>query len=215
MVFLLFGPPGAGKGTQAEKLARHYGFAQISTGDMFRKIAKNPETATEKDIKATMDAGELVGDEQTIQLVKDKLNTLPAGQGALLDGFPRTNPQAEALDAFLHTNGQAITAIFALDVAEDALVERKAGRLFAPESQRVYHKKYNPPQVPGVCDTSGEELIQRADDRPEITRNRLKVYNEQTKPLLNYYGERITHIDANCGVDEVFALLKQHIDTLQ
>lgn len=215
MILLLFGPPGAGKGTQAEKLATHYGFVQLSTGDMFRKIAKNPETDIEHQIKHTLDKGELVADDQTVQLVEDKLNNLTHAPGVILDGFPRTMPQAEALDAFLQQKGQQIDSIFVLVVDEDELVNRKAGRLHAPESGRVYHKTFNPPQVVGKCDVTGEDLVQREDDKPEVTRHRLHVYNEQTKPLLNYYGTRATSIDGNQSVADVFANLKQLIQTLK
>jgi adenylate kinase len=211
MILLLMGPPGAGKGTQAVRLAQHYGLAHLSTGDMFRDIAATPKTELEREIKETMERGDLIPDSLTIQLVKERIQLPDCENGFILDGFPRTDAQAEALDSMLGSIGKEIDHIILFDVDKEELVQRKAGRLFAPGSKRVYHREHSPPKVPGKCDETGEDLIQREDDTPEVTRHRLQVYQEQTAPVVAYYGERVKQIDGMGSMEEVFAALVEQI----
>ncbi|MFZ2619398.1 MAG: adenylate kinase [Alphaproteobacteria bacterium] len=212
MIILMMGPPGAGKGTQAAKLAEHYGVVHLSTGDMFRDIVKNPQTPVEQEIKAIIDAGNLVPDAMTIKLVQEKLQEPRMAKGVILDGFPRTQPQAEALDVMLKGLKKQLDHIFLVEVDEETLVERKAGRLFAPLSKRIYHIHHNPPRAAGICDETGEKLVQREDDKPEVTRHRLKVYHEQTAPVVAYYGSRVVKVDGTQSMDTVFKTLTTSID---
>jgi adenylate kinase len=211
MIILLMGPPGAGKGTQALRLSQHYGVAHLSTGDMFRDISANPKTELEREIKSTMERGDLISDALTIQLVKERIQLPDCADGFILDGFPRTDAQAEALDDMLKSIDKKLDHIILFDVDEEELVRRKAGRLFAPGSKRVYHAENNPPKVPGKCDESGENLIQREDDAPEATRHRLQVYKKQTTPVVAYYGDRVQRVDGMGGMEDVFATLVDKI----
>lgn len=206
LILVFMGPPGAGKGTQAAKLSEHFDIPQISTGDMFRAMLANPQTDTEKEIKAVIDRGDLVPDDLTIKMVEHRIMQADCRQGFILDGFPRTVDQAKALDAMLQKHGMAINNILELTVESNELVERKAGRLFAPMSQKVYHIKHNPPKVAGKCDETGEDLIQREDDKPEATRHRLDVYYTQTAPVSLYYEsmKRLSKVDGNGKMQEVF-----------
>ncbi len=208
MIILLLGAPGAGKGTQAAKLADYYGYFHLSTGDMFRDAIAN-ETKLGKEVKAILDRGDLVPDALTVSLVEDRISQPDCTKGIVLDGFPRTVAQAKALDVMLESNNKSLDQIIELDVDQDALVKRKAGRLYAPKSKCVYHKEFNPPKVAGKCDESGEDLIQREDDKPEATRHRLKIYFEQTAPVLAFYGDRIKKIDGMKSMDDVFSDLIQ------
>lgn len=206
MILVFMGPPGAGKGTQAAKLATEYNIPQISTGDMFRAMLANPQTETEQEIKAIVDRGDLVPDDLTIKMVEDRILEEDCKNGFILDGFPRTVEQAKALDVMLQKHHLSINHILQLDVDSNILVERKAGRLFAPKSQKVYHVTFNPPQVAGKCDVSGEDLIQREDDKPEATMHRLDVYYTQTAPVSLFYESagRLIKVDGNGKMQEIF-----------
>ncbi len=203
LVFL--GPPGAGKGTMASRLADEMKIPHISTGDMFRS-AMNRGTELGLKAKAIMEAGDLVPDELTIAMVKERLSEADAQKGYILDGFPRTIPQAEALDGFA-TIDKAIR--FELD--EEQLVRRLSGRRVHKPSGRTYHVEFNPPKEAGKDDVTGEPLIQRDDDKEEAIRNRLKVYHDQTAPLVSFYEKKgiLVSVDASPAPDEVYKELKK------
>ena len=203
LVFL--GPPGAGKGTMASRLAEDMGIPHISTGDMFR-AAMNKGTELGKKAKAIMEAGDLVPDELTIEMVKERLCEPDAQKGYILDGFPRTIPQARALDGFA-----TIDKAVRFEVDENQLVRRLSGRRVHKPSGRTYHIEFKPPREPGKDDVTGEPLIQRDDDKEEAVRNRLKVYKEQTAPLVSFYDDKgiLITIDANPAPDQVFDSLKK------
>lgn len=182
MRIILLGAPGAGKGTQAQYITEKYGIPQISTGDMLRAAVK---AGTPLGVKAkeVMDAGQLVSDDIIIGLVKERIAESDCANGFLFDGFPRTIPQADALkDA-----GVNIDAVVEIDVADEEIVKRMAGRRVHPNSGRTYHVVFNPPKVEGKDDVTGEDLVQRADDAENTVRDRLKVYHDQTAPLITYY----------------------------
>jgi len=182
MKLILLGAPGAGKGTQAQFLTKQYNIPQISTGDMLRAAIKNG-TELGKLAKSFMDEGKLVTDNIIIGLVKERIAQEDCANGFLLDGFPRTVPQADALAEA----GVAIDAVIEIDVADDIIVERMSGRRCHVASGRTYHVVYNPSKEADKDDETGEELIQRPDDKPEVVKDRLKVYHEQTAPLIQYY----------------------------
>ena len=182
MRIILLGAPGAGKGTQAQFLMDKYGIPQISTGDMLRAAIKEG-TALGLEAKKVMDAGQLVSDEIIIGLVKERVLKADCANGFLLDGFPRTIPQADAMKE----SGINVDHCIEFDVADEVIVERMAGRRVHPGSDRVYHVVYNPPKVEGKDDLTGEDLIIRDDDIEETVRKRLAIYHEQTKPLVDYY----------------------------
>ncbi|WP_131775686.1 adenylate kinase [Legionella impletisoli] len=192
MRLMLLGGPGAGKGTQAAKLVDQYNIPQISTGDMLR-AAIAAKTELGLSAKKIMDAGQLVSDEIMIKLVKERLRQEDCNHGFLLDGFPRTIVQAEALK----NAGIELDHVIEIAVGDEEIVKRISGRRIHPGSGRVYHVEYNPPQEPGVDDATGEDLIQREDDREEIIRNRLEVYHKQTEPLIQYYKNWAANDPAN------------------
>lgn len=182
MRIILLGAPGAGKGTQAQYLCDKYSIPQISTGDMLRAAVK-AGTPLGLEAKKVMDAGGLISDEIIIGLVKDRITEADCANGALFDGFPRTIPQADAMkDA-----GVAIDAVVEIDVADEEIIKRMAGRRVHPGSGRTYHVIFNPPATEGKDDVTGEDLVQRADDAEETVRQRLDIYHEQTAPLITYY----------------------------
>src|SRR5881296_2683817 len=192
MRLILLGPPGAGKGTQANFICQAYGIPQISTGDMLRGAVKagTPLGVTAKKV---MDSGALVSDEIIVGLVKERLQEPDCTNGYLFDGFPRTIPQADAMkDA-----GVAIDYVLEIDVPDAAIIERMSGRRIHPASGRTYHVKFNPPKVAGKDDVTGEELIQRDDDKEETVRKRLEVYKNQTRPLVAYYSDWAATGDVN------------------
>ena len=186
MYILLMGPPGAGKGTQAEKLIREYGIPQISTGDMFRAAVKSG-TALGKEAKSYMDKGALVPDSVTVGIVKERLAQDDCKKGWILDGFPRTTAQASALDAILHDLGIQLTAVLDFNVNRDDLVKRVSGRLVCRQCGASFHIHARPTKAEGVCDNCGGPVVQRDDDKPETVRHRLEVYHQQTEPLKGYY----------------------------
>lgn len=183
MRLILLGPPGAGKGTQASFITQKYGIPQISTGDMLRAAVK-AQTPLGIEAKKVMDAGKLVSDDIIIGLVKDRLTQADCANGYLFDGFPRTIPQADALKEA----GIKLDYVVEIDVPSEDIIERMSGRRIHPESGRSYHVKFNPPKVEGKDDVTGEPLIQRDDDKEETVRKRLDVYQEQTRPLVDYYA---------------------------
>lgn len=183
MRLILLGPPGAGKGTQASFITQKYGIPQISTGDMLRAAVK-AQTPLGIEAKKVMDAGKLVSDDIIIGLVKDRLTQADCANGYLFDGFPRTIPQADALKEA----GIKLDYVVEIDVPSEDIIERMSGRRIHPESGRSYHVKFNPPKVEGKDDVTGEPLIQRDDDKEETVRKRLDVYQEQTRPLVDYYS---------------------------
>ncbi len=188
MRLILLGPPGAGKGTQAQFITGHFGIPQISTGDMLRSAVKAGSELGNR-VKAVMDSGALVSDEIIIDLVKERITEPDCARGFLFDGFPRTIPQAEAMKAA----GVNLDAVLEIKVEDEAIVQRMSGRRMHPNSGRTYHVLYNPPKVEGIDDETGDPLVQRDDDQEDTVRNRLNIYHEQTEPLVAYYqqwGER-------------------------
>lgn len=213
MRIILLGAPGAGKGTQAQFLMEKYGIPQISTGDMLRAAIK-AGTELGKKAKEVMDAGQLVSDELIIGLVKERIAQDDCKAGFLLDGFPRTIPQADAMKE----NGVAIDNVIEFDVPDDVIVERMGGRRVHAGSGRVYHIVYNPPKEEGKDDVTGEELSIRPDDEEATVRKRLGIYHEQTKPLVDYYQSEAANgactyftIDGTQPVDQVSALLAEKL----
>lgn len=205
MRIILLGAPGAGKGTQAQFLMNKYGIPQISTGDMLRAAIKEG-TPLGIAAKQVMDAGQLVSDEIIIGLVKERISKADCAKGFLLDGFPRTIPQADAMK----DNGVLVDHVIEFDVPDDVIVERMSGRRVHLASGRVYHISYNPPKVAGKDDQTGEELVIRDDDKEETVRKRLAVYHTQTEPLVGYYRSQAAdgltkyhHIDGTQAVDAV------------
>jgi len=213
---VLMGGPGAGKGTQARKLEKEMGLPQISTGDLFREHLKN-ETELGKLARKFMDAGELVPDEVTVGMVRQRLQRPDTAAGAIFDGFPRTIAQANALEALLDESGERINVAPYIHVDRDLLVRRLAGRWTCPVCGRVYHELFSPPQESGICDLDGAELYQREDDTVETQRRRIEVYFEQTAPLLDYYREKrlLMQIDGEQSIDDVFEDLKRAIEDRQ
>jgi adenylate kinase len=184
MRLILLGPPGAGKGTQAAFIKDHFGIPQISTGDMLRAAVK-AGTPLGVAAKKVMDAGQLVSDDIIIGLVKERLKERDCAKGYLFDGFPRTIPQAEAM----RQAGVGIDYVLEIDVPEEEIVQRMSGRRVHPASGRTYHVNFNPPKSPGRDDVTGQELVQRDDDKEETVRKRLQVYQAQTRPLVDYYSD--------------------------
>ena len=205
MGIILLGPPGAGKGTQAKKLTQAFAIPQISTGDMLRAAVKNG-TALGKQAKAFMDAGGLVPDEVVIGIVKERLAEPDCGKGFILDGFPRTIPQAEALDRVTKELGKEIRFVLSLEVDQNDLMERLCGRRTCTGCGAMYHVKFNPPKAEGKCDKCGTALIQRDDDKEATITNRLANYNKATAPLLDYYRNtgKIRSVMASGEIDAIY-----------
>jgi adenylate kinase len=203
---VLLGPPGAGKGTQAQVISQRLGLPHISSGDIFRENLKN-QTELGKLAKGYMDRGELVPDDVTIAMIRDRLSRPDCAPGALLDGFPRTPAQAEALSAMLaEFNGQ-VNAVPYIKVPEDVLIERLTGRWTCRAQGHIFHEKFNPPKQPGICDYDGSELYQREDDKAETVTRRIHVYLEQTMPLIEYYQQRgkLIEVDGTKPIEQVTA----------
>jgi adenylate kinase len=186
LILILLGPPGAGKGTQAALVSQGAGVAHVATGDLFRENIRN-QTELGMQAKAYVDKGALVPDELTIRLLLDRLDRPDTQKGVLLDGFPRTVEQARALDEALKLRGQAVDKVLYINVGEEEVVRRLAGRWTCRNCGAVYHQVFSPPKQTGKCDQCGGELYQRDDDKPETVRNRLTVFNQQTAPLIDYY----------------------------
>ncbi|MEB8170313.1 adenylate kinase [Macrococcus caseolyticus] len=206
MNIILMGLPGAGKGTQASEIIKKYPIPHISTGDMFRAAIKNNTELGQK-AKSFMDNGELVPDEVTIGIVRERLLEEDAKRGFLLDGFPRTVEQAVALNDILAEADRKIEAVVNIDVQEEELMNRLTGRRICETCGTTYHLVFNPPKVEGICDIDGGKLYQRADDNPETVRNRLDVNIKQTKPLVDFYTEQgvLFNIDGSKDIKDVTA----------
>ncbi len=210
---ILMGPPASGKGTQAERLQETLDLPHVASGDLFRYNLKN-ETSLGLQAKRYMDQGELVPDDITIAMVLDRLSRPDCEKGALLDGFPRTVTQAQALDEALAEQGHAIDLVLNIQVPEEELIARVTGRRLCRNCGASYHIKFNPPEEPGICDKCGGELYQRDDDTEETARKRLEVYEEQTKPVLDYYDNKgiLVDIDGDQSIDEVTQALHAAIE---
>jgi adenylate kinase len=206
MFVVMLGAPGAGKGTQARQLSEALALPQISSGDIFRENLKN-ETPLGLLAKQYMDRGALVPDDVTINMVMDRLGRPDCGRGAILDGFPRTLAQADALDRALTDRGSQIGRVPLLEVSDEAVIERLAGRRVCRDCQAMYHVVFSPPVVEGKCDKCGGELYRRSDDEPDTVRNRLFVYYKQTAPLVGYYFAHhvLVSVDGDRPIDEVQA----------
>ena len=206
MRLIMLGAPGAGKGTQAARVAERFRIPHISTGDIFRANIKNG-TELGKKAKSYMDAGELVPDELVCDLVADRIAQPDCGEGFILDGFPRTIPQAEALDEAVRKAGTPIDFAVDIEVPDEHIISRMGGRRACVSCGATYHVVYNPPKTEGICDTCGQPLVLREDDKPETVQTRLSVYHEQTQPLIEYYGAKnaLVSVDGTKPMDEVFA----------
>ncbi|MDY0023704.1 MAG: adenylate kinase [Candidatus Izemoplasmatales bacterium] len=202
---LIMGKPGAGKGTQSNKLLKHYKLTHISTGNIYREEIKKG-SAIGVEAKKYLDEGNLVPDKMTNDIVWDILKKKDYPHGFMLDGYPRTRTQAEALDEMLHSLGISLSAVINVDVKDEVLLHRMAGRRVCLNCGHTYHLDYHPPKVEGVCDHCGNKLIQRPDDLEESVMNRLAIYNEKTKPLLDYYDEKnlLVVIDGEQSTNKVF-----------
>lgn len=205
MKIIMLGAPGAGKGTQAKKIAEKYSIPHISTGDIFRANIKEG-TDLGKKAKEYMDKGALVPDELVCDLVVDRISQADAKNGYVLDGFPRTIPQAEALDAALTKIGEKVDFAIDVDVPDDNIINRMSGRRACVACGGTYHLVFNPTKVEGVCDACGGQLILRDDDQPETVKNRLKVYHDQTQPLIDYYTKKsiLKSVDGTQDMSKVF-----------
>jgi adenylate kinase len=213
---ILFGPPGAGKGTQAERLQDDFQLPFISTGDMLRRNVKD-ETSLGIQARAYMDAGDLVPDDLIVAMVADRLQNEDAEDGFILDGFPRTVDQATALERQLSELGRRVTAVLLIDVPDEEVIRRLSGRRVCVKSGHNYHVEFDPPKHEGVCDQDGSRLIQRDDDRPDVIENRLRVYHEQTEPLVEHFDEQglTRRIDGTRTATDVHDHIRAVIATLR
>jgi adenylate kinase len=203
---IILGPPGSGKGTQASILARKYGLLYLATGDIFREEIKR-KTDLGKQVEAYMTRGELVPDELVVEVIRKKLESGSDGSniGFILDGFPRTERQAEELDKLLNEINLKLSAVLLIDVPDEEVVKRLSGRRICEKCGAVYHVEYNPPKIEGICDICGGKLVQREDDKPEVVRRRLQVYHEQTDPVISFYEKSnlLYRVDGLGEVEEV------------
>ena len=208
MYIILLGPPGAGKGTQAERLEKELKLPHVASGDLFRENLKN-ETELGLLAKKYMDKGQLVPDDVTIAMVRERLQRRDCDQRAILDGFPRTQPQAESLDKMLAEMGRRLHGVLYIAVPDEELVRRLSGRWICRQCQTPYHTIFSPPAKQGVCDACGGELYQRDDDKQETVRARLKVYHQQTSPLIDYYRQTglLVEVDGAGDIETVSAAL--------
>jgi adenylate kinase len=213
---VLLGPPGSGKGTQGERLNEDLRLPYYATGDILRAAVKE-ETELGRTAKGYMDAGDLVPDEVIVGVIVEVLVSEEARDGFILDGFPRTTPQAEALDAKLTDLGRAVNAVLLIDVSDDEVVRRLGGRRTCEANGHVFHVDFNPPKEEGVCDIDGSPLIVRDDDKPEVIRNRLGTYHEKTEPLVGYYDSRsvLRRIGGEQAPDAVEAEIRRTLSTLR
>ncbi len=213
MKIVMLGAPGAGKGTQAKRIAAQYKIPHISTGDIFRANIKN-NTELGKKAKAYMDQGLLVPDELTVDLVMDRLAQEDCADGYILDGFPRTIPQAEALDRALSAKGEQLDRAVDVDVPDDSIVNRMSGRRACQGCGATYHIQFNPSQKGEFCQVCGEKLILREDDKPETVQKRLSVYHEQTQPLIDFYAGKgiLRTVDGTKEMDQVFEEIRKVLE---
>jgi adenylate kinase len=213
---VLLGPPGSGKGTQGERLNGDLRLPYYATGDILRAAVKD-ETEIGLNAKAYMDRGDLVPDEVIVGVIAERIDSEEALDGFILDGFPRTTPQAEALDAKLTELGRDVTAVVLIDVGDDEVVRRLGGRRTCEENGHVFHVDFNPPKEDGVCDIDGSPLIVRDDDKPEVIRKRLATYHEKTEPLVTYYDDRgvLRRVPGERDPDEVTEDIRRTLATMR
>lgn len=211
---VLLGPPGAGKGTQAVRLAESMDVPHISSGDIFRENLKN-QSELGVAAKAYMDQGQLVPDDVTIGMIQERLSRPDCANGALLDGFPRTTPQAAALEQILAQAGSSLTAVLYIGVPDDVLVRRLSGRRTCKAEGHVFHVAFNPPKVEGICDFDGSELFQRSDDMPETVLQRIKVYGQETSPLVDFYRGKdlLKEVDGTLSIEQITEALRREIES--
>ncbi len=209
MILVLLGAPGVGKGTQAQLISKEFSIPQISTGDILRKEVKE-ESELGKKAKTFMDSGGLVPDDVIVDMMEKRIKESDCANGFILDGFPRTIAQADALDKMLEKNNLKLDSAILVDVAQDKIVERLTGRRVCEKCGAVYHIKNNPPKKEGICDLCGGKLIQRDDDKEEIVLNRLKIYEELTQPLIAYYSEKnkLKKVDGVGAIEDIFKRVK-------
>lgn len=215
MLIILLGPPGAGKGTQAERIVKEHLLAYVSTGDILRSAVK-AQSALGRKAKQYMDEGKLVPDELVVEIVKDRLMDPDCTKGALLDGFPRTVVQAEFLEKALPDIGISIDQVLSIEVAEEELIERLTGRRVCSECSANYHLKLKPPKVRNVCDNCGGDLYQRDDDTLETVKERLEVYKKMTEPLIIYYEQKglLSAVDGNKDIDAVYEQINSILEEI-
>jgi adenylate kinase len=213
---ILVGPPGAGKGTQAERLVEDFGLPYYATGDILRDAVKE-DSELGKKAKEFMSNGDLVPDDLIIDLILDRVDSDEAADGFLLDGFPRTVAQAEALEKGLAARNRELTAALLIDAPDDDVIERLSGRRICTKNQHLYHVDSNPPKNEGVCDMDGSKLIQRDDDKPETVKKRLEVYHDQTEPLIKWYEDKGTlrRFDGSRSPDEVSDHIRATLATIK
>ena len=213
---VLLGPPGSGKGTQGERLNEDLRLPYYATGDILRGAVRD-ETELGKSAKEYMDRGDLVPDDVISGVIAERLQTPEAADGFILDGFPRTTPQAEALDAKLEEMGRSVGAVLLIDTSDDEVVKRLGGRRTCEANGHVFHVDFNPPKVEGVCDIDGSPLLVRDDDKPEVIRKRLATYHEKTEPLVTYYDDRgvLRRVDGERDPDEVTEELRRTLATMR
>ena len=213
---VLLGPPGSGKGTQGERLNEDLRLPYYATGDILRGAVRD-QTELGRTAKEYMDRGDLVPDEVIVGVIAERLDSSEARDGFILDGFPRTTPQAEALDAKLGELGRAVTAVLLIDVSDDEVVRRLGGRRTCEANGHVFHVEFEPPKQEGVCDIDGSELIVRDDDKPEVIRKRLETYHEKTEPLVSYYDSRsvLRRIAGEAAPEEVAEKIRRTLATLR
>ncbi len=213
---VLLGPPGSGKGTQGERLQEDLRLPYYATGDILRAAVRE-QTALGRTAREYMGRGDLVPDAVIVGVIAERIDSSEALDGFILDGFPRTIPQAEALDAKLEELGRTVTAVLLIDVSDDEVVRRLGGRRTCEENGHVFHIEFNPPQREGVCDLDGSELIVRDDDKPEVIRHRLEQYHAKTEPLVDYYDQRsvLRRLDGAAAPDEVAEEIRRTLATMR
>jgi adenylate kinase len=213
---VLLGPPGSGKGTQGERLNEDLRLPYYATGDILRGAVRD-ETELGREAKEFMDRGDLVPDEVIVGVIAERIDSSEALDGFILDGFPRTTPQAEALDAKLSELGRAVTAVLLIDVSDDEVVRRLGGRRTCEANGHVFHVEFEPPKQEGVCDIDGSPLVVRDDDKPEVIRKRLETYHEKTEPLVSYYDSRsvLRRIAGEAAPQEVADQVRRTLATLR
>jgi len=213
---VLLGPPGSGKGTQGERLQEDVRLPYYATGDILRGAVRE-ETELGRTAKGYMDRGDLVPDEVIVGVIGERIDSAEARDGFILDGFPRTTPQAEALDAKLGELGRAVNAVLLIDVSDDEVVRRLGGRRTCAANGHVFHVEFNPPAQEGVCDIDGSELLVRDDDKPDVIRKRLQTYHEKTEPLVRYYDDRgvLRRIAGQATPDDVCEEIRRTLATMR